>query len=168
MNITELVESYYPVIAGTGSRSFGRNPRRDEIVEALIEDFRKPENGTGLVISGGATGWDAWVAHAAIQADLPYVLCLPNRGYGAYYWGRAGIGAKFDSMCAQAAAIEYTMEEVHDRSGLYLNGLHSNFVRNLRMVELANQFVVYNPESRGTAHCVKAIEEAKKPWKEYA
>lgn len=165
MLLTEFVEGYYPVIAGTGSRSFGADPRRDQIIEELIAYLREPQNATALVISGGATGWDAWVAWAALQARLPYVLCIPNRGYGDYYWRRAGIGDKWDEMCRRAAAIEYTMEEVYHTNGLHLDGLHSNFVRNNRMVELANEFVVYNPTSSGTRHCVRAIEAAEKPYR---
>ena len=160
------------VLAGTGSRSFAQLPLDDQsrLIGQLKEYFFIGlEKYPNLVImSGGAIGWDAAVARAAHDTKIPYVMCIPNKGYGDYYWGRAGKIDNFYRMLSYASFTEYTMEEVHNHNGLYLDGVHSNFHRNTRMVELANGFVVYKPTSSGTRHCVNQIRKKGLPWKEFS
>lgn len=169
MNLDEYLSDKY-VIPGTGSRSFAQEPRQKEILIQLQSWLvaKQVLNENLVVVSGGSRGWDAWVASMASKADIPFVLCLPNKGYGEYYWGRAGLMDTFSKMCAKAQWIEYTMEDVLKKPGLYVNGRHSNFLRNDRMVELGHEFVVYGPTSSGTKDCLASIKKANKPWKEFS
>lgn len=170
MSIQDYLDGKF-VLAGTGSRSFVdlSTEEQNRIISDLKEYFllglsKYPNL---VIMSGGALGWDTVVARAAYQLEIPYVLCIPNKGYGPYYWGRAGKLDNFNRMLSYAQYVEYTMEDVYNHNGIYLNGEHSNFVRNRRMVELANGFVVYKSTSRGTSHCMTHINTAGLPWKEF-
>lgn len=161
------------VIAGTGSRSLAIMPYEhvnrifNQVADHLVEAKRRHEK--VMVLSGGAEGFDHVMATAAMATETPYVLILPNKGYLAYYWREHSVTGQDQSedACAMkngALWIEYVMEDVHHSSSLRLNGVHANFIRNERMVELADEFLVYNPTSPGTAHCVTKILAAKKPF----
>lgn len=153
------------VVAGTGSRSFDEE-KHVETAGRLFEQMAgsQDKHGDNLVImSGGATGWDHAIADMAFQLYIPYVLCIPNKGYGEYYW--ASDMDAWNFMCGNSAHIEYTMEDVHNSRSLYLNGVHSNFVRNTRMAELAHAFLVFDAGSRGTQHCVAEIKRLNKPYR---
>ena len=173
--LTEFIDGRF-VIAGTGSRSF--NPEEHTQAAAnLAQQVQGNLNKFGdklVLMSGGAQGWDAQITIMARQFGVPYVLCLPNKGYLDYYWGRQSPEAM--SMLIEAEYVEYTMEDVYNSTSLYLpwpnqmpgyksRGEHSNFVRNRRMVELADAFWVFNPASRGTEHCLTHIKKADKPYK---
>jgi hypothetical protein len=123
-----------------------------------------------VVMSGCAEGWDACVAWTAIRAGIRLWAAVPNRGYGAHYWGRKSLTGRdqlpeFERILAAAWRVTYVMEEIHGTSALYLDGLHSNFVRNTFMVDKAQEFVVWDPSSRGTAHCLAEIKRAGKPFR---
>jgi len=158
---TEFISGRF-VIAGTGSRSYRRT---DEVFDRLYQQTSLfAEKYPDLVLmSGGAQGWDTEIANVAWLLNVPFVMCIPNKGYGPYYWKNNLDGWYF--MLACAAAIEYTMEDVYQSNSLYLNGVHSNYVRNSRMVELADAFFVYDAGSSGTRDAVKKIEQAGKPYK---
>lgn len=164
----ELTGRY--VVAGTGSRSFVNLDveERDRVTHELkmyllAKQFLHPEI---IVMSGGAEGWDYTLAETAYELRIPYVLCLPNTGYGRYYYGpRQSLTGSdnypnFEEMCRNAVEIEYTSVHLGLKpDALYsANGQHLNFARNARMVELADMFVVYNPESSGTKHCVELLK----------
>lgn len=177
MNIEQLVQDRF-VIAGTGSRSFvsDDNPSIVKALYTQIDGSRDKHGDDLLIMSGAAQGWDAQIAFAALDLSVPYVLCIPNQGYGQYYWHDslpAGVSMlpEWDTMCESALAIEYTMEDVHKQSGIYYrepwthNRTHSNFMRNQRMVDLANAFLVFGAGSRGTKDCVERIKKAGKPYR---
>lgn len=190
------------VIAGTGSRELQLANNEDKkavftwVIEYLTEMLAI--YGKELrVISGLAEGFDKALAKAAIQLGIPLILVIPNKGYGAYYWGKPESRngkqykgsltgrdnmAEFNWFVEHASHVFYVKEDVYKikGSGVYLDlenktaswktgkGLvHSNFVRNQVMVDWSDEFLVYNSKSRGTSHCVDAIKAAGLPWKEY-
>lgn len=168
-----LADKY--VIAGTGSRSLCVMPYEhgqavfNRLCIEIKEAQRQHDN--LILMSGGAEGFDHWITMAARACSVPYVLCIPNKGYINYYWTRksaTGADQTQDAadMLAGATDIEYTMEDVLGMSGISYNGTHSNFIRNQRMTDLADEFFVYNATSSGTADCVRRINVANKPWKE--
>lgn len=158
--VTDYIEGRF-VVAGTGSRFY--DPAVDqETARRLDSEMAKSlEKHPDLVVmSGGAQGWDQELTEVADHLGIPYVLCIPNKGYGAYYWQD---DPEWKYMLEHAAAVEYTIEDVHGLTGIYKDGKHSNFVRNDRMVELANAFWIFDGGSPGTAQCVRSIRVAGKP-----
>lgn len=154
-------------IAGTGGRYLAKQPIHEQmLVRGMISD--RVETllilyGELHVVSGMAEGFDELVAQAAYLKDIPYTACIPHSGYGDYYWRRNSVVgrdryAEFEAWVERAAKVEYVCPTI------YVNGVHSNFIRNDRMVELADEFVVFDPRSRGTAHCLTAIKRAKLPY----
>lgn len=160
------------VLAGTGSRSLRTAPREVQVdaMERCTEAVarRVLEHGDRLVVmSGAAEGFDELLARVAIRLRVRLHLALPNRGYAAYYWGRASLlerdrSAEFTQIARYAEQITYVMEDVHGTRELKKDGLHANFWRNLFMVQTADDFLVWNLTSKGTAHCVEAIKKAGK------
>lgn len=167
------------VVAGTGSRSLLTAPAETrmaarDVLTVELEAQRR-EHGDLVVMSGGAEGFDELVAVVALDLGLPLWLALPNRGYSAHYWGRNSATGRdrlpeFVRTAEQAWKVTYVMEEIHNVRGLYLDGVHSNFVRNDWMVTGkddwpgADEFLVWNPTSKGTAHCLAGIKRAGKPY----
>lgn len=180
MLLNDFVQDVH-VIAGTGSRSFQDLPEEER--QRILADLKvylvteadritaEHDGRQTVVMSGGALGWDAWLARAAMDVGLGVVFCIPNKGYGDYYWGKVGRADNFYRMLALGMFTEFTLEEVHKQTGIYYREpwtherTHSNFMRNQRMVDLADQFVVYQPSSRGTKDCVDRIKRANKPFR---
>lgn len=172
-----IIDEY--VVAGTGSRrvqvadNAAKRQAWDLAVDRLQSALSVHPDLT--VMSGGAEGWDYCLARAALTLRIPLWLALPNRGYGRHFWGRASVTKtdrydEFRHLVAQATKVTYVMEEIHGTSQLYLNGVHSNFVRNTWMVRGgrdgfvgADDFLVWNdPISGGTKHCIDEIKKASK------
>ncbi|GGN39587.1 hypothetical protein FHR83_006686 [Actinoplanes campanulatus] len=163
------------VLAGTGSRSLRVAPHEVQVeamhrcTEAVAA--RVLEHGSRLVVmSGAAEGWDELLARVAIRLGVRLHLMLPSRSYAAYYWGRASVlerdrTAEFAEIQAAAWKVTFVAEQILGTTALKVDGLHINFHRNLIMVETADSFVVWDPTSRGTAHCVEAIRRAGK-WRD--
>lgn len=162
------------IIAGTGSRSLRIAPREvqvaaSDLMTAKVEQLRAVHGDRLVIMSGVAEGFDELLAVTALKMDVRLWAAVPNRGYSAYYWQRKSVTGMprmpaFLKLTTAAWRVTYVMEDVHGRRGLYLNGVHSNFVRNLFMVDTAAEFLVWDPTSRGTEHCLKAIERARKPY----
>lgn len=163
------------IVAGTGSRSIQTlNPTMKLIVKfiVLVELMRlKEKYGSRLVImSGMAEGFDKLLALCAIELDIRLICAVPNKGYADYYWGRNSMTGQnrmdeFNAILAKAEKVVYVMEDVHNTTNLYLNGRHSNFIRNDYMVEQGNAFLVWDPSSRGTADAFASIRRVGKPYK---
>jgi hypothetical protein len=163
------------VLAGTGSRGLRtaspevRAHAATQVNNRLGKAFA--ERGDYLIVmSGMAEGFDHLLAAIALKLGIPLWCAIPNKGYGHHYWHRNSVtgSSQFAEWCRildSAHRVTYVMEDVHGTSELYLNGLHSNFVRNAWMVEQADDFLVWDPSSKGTAHCVKAIRGAGK-WRD--
>lgn len=168
---------YY--LAGTGSRSLLTEPGPTLSIALARSTHRinqrLQQHGDRLtVISGMAEGWDECVAISALGLGVRLWCIIPNRSYGPYFWGRHSILGiprldTFNDITERAWRVTYVMEDVHHKTGIYLNGEHSNFVRNRYMVNGgpngftgADDFMVWNPTSKGTAHCVRTIKSAGK------
>ena len=148
------------VIAGTGSRSLVLDEEKMEKVEDYLIDLltqAKAKHGNNLVvISGMAEGFDEALARAAMCVGVTLIAAIPNKGYSAYYW-RDNSQLKIDRMNTfqDLAGYAHRSGGVHYVCGknIYVNGKHSNFVRNEWMADRADVVWVYNPTSRGTAQC---------------
>lgn len=163
------------VLAGTGSRSLRTAPRELQVAawDACLELVaqRVAEHGPRLVVmSGGAEGWDELLARVAIRLGVRLHLVLPSKSYANHYWGRASVLKRdrmpeFREIASAEWRTTYVAEQILGTTGLYVDGLHINFHRNLIMTEWADDFAVWDPTSRGTAHCVGAIKAAGK-WRD--
>lgn len=148
------------VIAGTGSRSLVNDEEKMEKVEDYLIDLltqAKAKHGNNLVvISGMAEGFDEALARAAMCVGVTLIAAIPNKGYSAYYW-RDNSQLKIDRMNTfqDLAGYAHRSGGVHYVCGknIYVDGKHSNFVRNEWMADRADVVWVYNPTSRGTAQC---------------
>ena len=148
------------VIAGTGSRSLVKDEDKMNKVEEYLIDLltqAKAKHGDNLVvISGMAEGFDEALARAAMCVGVTLIAAIPNKGYSAYYW-RDNSELKIDRMDTFQKLARYANETgaVHYVCGknVYVDGKHSNFVRNEWMADRADVVWVYNPTSRGTAQC---------------
>jgi hypothetical protein len=163
------------IVAGTGSKSLKTATQevKDQAIARTTTALEalKAQHGDRLVVmSGMAEGFDELLANLAIKLEIPLIAAVPNKGYGAYYWGRNSLTgtdriANFSWMLSKAKKVVYVMEDVHGIArGLYLNGRHSNFLRNDWMVAQANHFLVWDPSSRGTADCFGSIRKASKSF----
>ena len=163
------------VVAGTGSRSL-------EIADPALPDLAAREIHRALrllhfqhrdrlvVMSGCAEGFDYLLAWMALRLKMRLWCAVPNRGYGAHYWGRSSLTgrnrlAEFEGILARAWRVTHVMEDIHQARGLYLDGVHANFVRNTWMVGQADEFLVWDPTSKGTAHCLGKIRGAGLPYR---
>ena len=148
------------VIAGTGSRSLILDEEKmDKVEDYLIELLyqAKAKHGDNLVvISGMAEGFDEALARSAMCVGITLIAAIPNKGYSAYYW-RDNSQLKVDRMDTfqDLAGYAHRSGGVHYVCGknIYVDGKHSNFVRNEWMADRADVVWVYNPTSRGTAQC---------------
>lgn len=146
------------IITGTGSRSLATDQLKfskiyDTLVN-LIEEFKlnNPEQDL-QILAGGAEGFDHALARAAFKCSVPYVLALPNQGYGLHYWGKASQTRTnrievFNAMVDNAHEVVYVCPSIYGE-----DGRHSNFIRNEYMVDKSNEVWVYNPVTPGTRQC---------------
>lgn len=157
------------IVAGTGSRSLQiEGPTHKnyifEEVKFKLSELQIRHGSDLTVMSGMAEGFDKALAVAAMKMGIRLWAAVPNTGYGSYYWGSKSLTGsnrlwEFDMILEYAEIVTYVCGQ-----DLYRDGVHANFVRNTFMVSLAAQFLVYNPSSRGTAHCVREIRHAEVPY----
>ena len=148
------------VIAGTGSRSLildeGKMNKVQEYLIDLLTQAKAKHGNNLVVISGMAEGFDEALARAAMSVGVTLIAAIPNKGYSAYYW-RNNSQLKVDRMDSfqELAGYAHRSGGVHYVCGkdIYVNGKHSNFVRNEWMADRADVVWVYNPISKGTAQC---------------
>jgi len=152
-------------IMGTGSRSMVNHPHAKQIYEGLrdflVEAYAR--NSNIILISGLAEGWDEAVAKVGMRECIPYIAAIPNSGYGEYYWARKSQTGHnrisvFNELVASAQEVVYVCDT------LYVNGVHSNFIRNSWMVDRANEAVVYMAHSSGTRDAVAKLSALKIPY----
>lgn len=143
-------------ITGTGSRSLAKDPLQfnkiQTVLAGLIEEAKLyyPGEGELRIMAGGAEGFDHALARAAYKCGVPYVLALPNKGYGQHYWGKAsqcGVDRMdiFNAMVDNAAEVIYVCPSIYAE-----DGRHSNFIRNEYMINNSDEVWVYNPTTPGT------------------
>lgn len=152
-------------LMGTGSRSMLTNPHRVDIYNSLkdwVLAFREQHPGL-VLISGMAEGWDEAVAKIGMREGIPYIAAVPNQGYGDYYWRRKTQTGEnrihtFNTLLAHAKEVVYVCDT------LYVDGVHSNFVRNSWMVDRTNEAVAYMAHSSGTRDAIAKLAAKKIPY----
>ena len=163
------------IIAGTGSRKLQlADPRVKLLVANMVQNELRERNtlytNKLVVMSGMAEGFDSLLARAAIGFGIPLWCVLPHKGYGNYYWGDRSVTgqnnmAEFSRILNKAQRVTYVMEDVYHSHGLHVNGRHANHLRNDFMVATADEFLVWDPTSRGTSSCLSSITLAGTPFK---
>ena len=163
------------IVAGTGPRRLQVADRETcaravEAVTEAVAGLKQRHGGALVVMSGMAEGFDSLLAWAALRAGVRLWCAVPNRGYGAYYWGRYSLTgtdrtAEFTRYLHAAWRRTFVTEDVYGGDVRNLNGVHSNLARNVWMVEQADEFLVWDPISRGTARCLAGIQKAGKPYR---
>jgi hypothetical protein len=159
-------------LSGAGGLKIASQDIKDRAVTATTDRLLalKAIHGDNLrVMSGMSEGYDELGAMLAIKLEIKLILAIPNKGYGAYYWGRKSLTSTdrmnhFNGIIARADKVVYVMEEIHNTRDLYLNGRHANFIRNDYMVAQANHFLVWDPSSSGTRDCLATIVKSGKPF----
>lgn len=162
------------IVAGTGSRSLQSASLEDKkkAHETVTRELTRllDKYGDELVImTGMAEGFDKLLAIVALELNIPLYCAIPSVGYGDYYWGRKSLTGKnqieqFNDIISRADSVVYIDQE-YGITGLYRDGKHINFIRNEYMVNSAHAFLVWDPSSRGTAHCFAEILKSNKPYK---
>ena len=153
------------IIAGTGSRELVLNDDMFQkvfnLLVTLLIGAKEKHKENLLVISGMAEGFDEALAKAAMKVGVNLLAAIPNKGYSRYYWENNSILGinrmqEFQEMAKYAAGtggVHYVCQKI------YVEGKHSNFVRNEWMADKANIVWVYNPSTRGTAQCYKYCKD---------
>lgn len=155
-------------VMGTGSRSMLTHPDRREIYSVLeYKILLMAEQDEVTLITGMAEGWDEAIAKVGLRNNIPYLCYVPTYSYGEYYWGKKSLLGHnrlniFQDLLKGAQDVHFVCG-----NNLYVNGEHANFVRNRAMVGVADQALVYNPSSPGTAHCVRMLKANKVPYSVY-
>ena len=152
-------------VMGTGSRSMVVAADRHQIYDDLRNHVlslraRHPDL---VLISGMAEGWDEAIAKVGFRESIPYLVYVPNPGYGRYYWQEHSLTgrnrmATFNELLAAARQVIYVAQTI------YVGDVHANFVRNQAMVDACNMALVYNPTSSGTRHAIELLKAAGKPF----
>lgn len=159
------------ILAGTGSRSLeiASFEHKKFVLNYCIAAITEMQ--PDVIMSGMAEGFDHCLAVAAMHCDKPLFAAVPNETYGNYYWRDHSVtgrnqATKFVELLTYAANTRENGGGVAYVTGkkLYVDGLHANFVRNKFMVDRADHFLVYNPLSKGTAHCYDLIQKAGKDF----
>lgn len=163
------------IVAGTGSRSLQSadieaKKEAHGIVTAELTRLRDKYGDDLIIMSGMAEGFDKLLAIAALELGIKLWCAIPSKGYGSYYWGQKSLTGKdqlkqFNELISKAEHVTYVDKVTPGMQGLYRDGKHVNFIRNEFMVFTANAFLVWNPSSKGTAHCLAEIRKADKPYK---
>lgn len=165
MDSTTL-DPYY--VMGTGSRSMRTAPDAQNIFHILQTHILTifEAHPSLVLISGMAEGWDEAIAKVAIFNKIPFIAAIPNAGYGEYYWGKNSL-LKKDRLSEFRQLLSKAIDVVFVCDTLYVDGVHSNFIRNQWMVNKCHLALVYNATSSGTRDVVTRLNVAKKPFEEY-
>lgn len=153
-------------IMGTGSRSMVTNPKAMDIYKNL-EGFilmLKEKDPDLILISGMAEGWDEAIAKVGLRNGIPYIVAIPNRTYGSYYWGKKSLTSQ-NRMDTFNKLVDGAAEEIYVCNSIYVNGVHANFIRNQWMVDACDAALVFDPSSSGTKDAVARLTAAKKPYR---
>lgn len=140
----------------TGHRAIRNEDLVLERLTLVLEAMRP-----SLAISGGAQGADTLFVMAAIDADIPFKVMLPNQHYRKQY-----PGAIPSQMLAQAVEIDYTVDrpDVDDwqRRWKLERWWIDNFARNEKMLKEATITIAVTADSifdvvtrrSGTSDCL--------------
>jgi len=148
-------------IAGTGSRELAKDIQQSKkVFDFCLRNLElaKEKHKEILVISGAAEGFDEVLAYAAIATNCKLLLAIPNKDYGLYYWKYNSV-TKTDRFHIYEDLVSRAQEVKIICNSIYEDGMHSNFKRNIYMMQNADKVWVYNPSTPGTRH---AYEYCKK------
>lgn len=158
-------------VMGTGCRSLVTETAETRMavcneVTAYILSMAASEPIT--LISGMAEGWDELIALIGYRHEIPYIAVIPNTGYGRYYWQNNSITGRnriqhFNRLLGRAQSVEYVCG-----SRIRVDGVHANFHRNQRMVQMADFALVYKSWSPGTRHAVGLLQKSGTPFYEFS
>ena len=172
------------VIAGTGSLQLINESAEyiDKIKSYLIALLGEAKSMHGAnkvaVISGMAEGFDEFIALAAVEADVPFIAAVPNKGYVQHYWSapkqgkpRSGSRTGMNRMPQVTSLLNKAVEVVYVCASLVSNMPKyggrfgsANLERNEWMVDRASLVWAYNPNKDiGTQHCVGYCKQARIP-----
>lgn len=156
------------IVCGTGHRPDKLGGYGDKVAERLIgvatiwlaDNMQDPEN--DRVISGGALGWDQFLARAARVLGIDYWMYLPFRGFDCK-WPKESSEMLFH-LCSHARAVKYISDEGYAPWKMQK--------RNEAMVDKADTVLaLWNGTPGGTANCVRYAEKVGKPivnlWDKY-
>ena len=154
-------------IMTTGSRAFCHldNEKQIQLIKDLkseLLEYKKQYNDLSVIV-GMAEGWDEEVAKAAIALNIPFHAYVPNSTYPIYYWRLHSEYHKdrlsqYNEIISKAESVLYVCGEQ-----VYQNGIHSNLVRNNKMVDDCNiAFVYYDNKSVGTKYTLRALDKQNK------
>jgi uncharacterized phage-like protein YoqJ len=145
------------IYAGTGHRpqflpcKFNEN---DKWLERTLVDLekwlRRNESNIEYIISGGAIGWDTWLAECARFFNIPYKIYAPFKGQ-ENKWPTVA-KERYDEMLTYAREVIYVREAFSKQAFLY---------RDQKMVDDANEVLaLWNPshKSGGTYHTISYAE----------
>jgi len=148
-----------------------------------------------VVVSGGAEGFDELWFKVAADEGVKTVLCLPSQSASFYAWGRKGslLGRdrtpQLQAMLERASFLPIWVDQiikVQREDGVYALGgdgpfvdwergtsfwkrekgtEHINMIRNRFMIQIADGFEVFASDTPGTQHCLRAIKQAKVPYR---
>lgn len=152
------------IISGTGPRKLIKDPTSWARVAKNIDNvFAMYDEQIEYVISGGAEGFDELLAWQAYQNDIPYDLYIPNAGYPDYYWKKHSVtglnrAEDFRDMALFARAVYYLYR------GIYVDGVHTNHLRNDHMINQADLMIVCESDTPGTQNALAKIREKEVPY----
>jgi len=146
-------------VMGTGSRSMVTHPDAKEIYGILRDKILElhAAHPDLVLITGMAEGWDEAIATIGMRESIPYHVYLPNPGYGDYYWGRNS-QLKRNRMEKFSELVDFATEVIVVCDSVYVNGVHSNFLRNDAMVNICDEALVYDTGSSGTKQAVGSLK----------
>ena len=107
------------------------------------------------IISGGALGFDQWIAEVAIDLDIPVRFFLPFKGYDLR-WPDISKNT-YASLFEKAAEVKYVSEGRYSPAKLH--------ARNRAMVDASDcAIALWDSKPGGTANCIEYIKKTKKPY----
>lgn len=116
-----------------------------------------------IFISLLAEGFDEAVAKACLDSSIPYVVMLPNTGYGTHYWRNNSLLGRdrydrFTELLMGCRTASYSCGR-----SVFVNNEHSNYIRNREAVAMAEFALLFRPETSGTKDVVRKLNSAGKP-----
>jgi hypothetical protein len=127
------------------------------------------------VVTGLAEGFDELAAVLALELGVPYVVVMPNRSYGLYYWGQHSLLnrnrlPRYNELKDSASEYITVANTLYVRKPTDLNvpvafrvGEHANMVRNTYMLDISDGVIVWDPTTSGTRDCYnKAVARGMK------
>ncbi len=141
------------VVSFTGHTQIGEH---EPAIRRLIRTELVRIDPSGAKV-GGAAGVDTIAAEVCAEMEIPFELCLPDRGYKSYWiLGRGWTGteieralwsARFDAVVDLAETVTYVNAN-YPRKG-------NNFRRNTYMVQHSDLTIALRwHASPGTDHCI--------------